>query len=43
LTDTIHTAVYNTFNTQPHLISRPTLRLVRAEAHQAWAAATVAA
>lgn len=38
-----HTAVYNAFNTQPHLISRPTLRLVRAEAHQAWAAATVAA
>ena len=38
-----HTAVYNTFNAQPHLISRPTLRLARAEAHQAWAAATVAA
>jgi putative transposase len=38
-----HAAVYNMFNTQPHLISRPTLRLVRAEAHQAWAAATLAA
>jgi transposase-like protein len=39
----IHAAVYNTFNTQPHLIRRPTLRLFRAEAHQAWAAATAAA
>ena len=38
-----HAAIYNTFNTQPHLISRPTLRLFRAEAHQAWAAATAAA
>ena len=38
-----HTDVYNAFNTQPHLISRPTLRLVRADAHQAWTAATVAA
>lgn len=38
-----HTAVYNTFNTQPHLISRPTLRLARADAHQAWTAATIAA
>lgn len=38
-----HAAVYNAFNTQPHLISRSTLRLVRAEAHQAWAAATIAA
>lgn len=38
-----HTAIYNTFNTQPHLNSRSTLRLVRAEAHHAWAAATMAA
>jgi transposase-like protein len=33
----------NTFNTQPHLIRRPTLRQFRAEAHQTWAFATVAA
>ena len=38
-----HAAIYNTFNTQPHLISRPTLRLFRAEAHHAWIAATIAA
>jgi putative transposase len=38
-----HAAVYNTFNTQTHLIRRPTLRLFRAAAHQAWAAATQAA
>ncbi len=38
-----HAAVYNTFNVQPHLISRPTLRRFRAEAHQTWAAVTVAA
>jgi len=38
-----HAAVYNTFNTQPHLIRRPTLRLSRAAAHEAWAAATQAA
>lgn len=37
-----HAAVYNTFNVQSHLISRPTLRRFRAEAHQAWAEATVA-
>ena len=37
-----HTAVYNSFNTQPHLISRSTLRMVRAEAHHAWVAATMA-
>jgi putative transposase len=29
----INAAVYKTFNAQPHLISRPTLRLVGAEAH----------
>lgn len=39
----LHAAVYNTFNFQPHLIRRPTLRKFRAEAHQTWAAATVAA
>lgn len=38
-----HGAVYNTFNIQRHLISRGTLRLFRAEASQAWVAATVAA
>lgn len=37
---TIHAAVYNTFNTQRHLVSRPTLRRFRAQAHAAWAAAT---
>ncbi len=38
-----HAAVYNTFNTQTHLIRRPTLRLFRAAAHEVWAAATQAA
>ncbi len=38
-----HAPIYNTFNLQPHLIRRPTLRLFRVEAHQAWAAATAAA
>ena len=38
-----HSAIYNCFNTQPHLISRPGLRTLRAAAHQAWAEATVAA
>ena len=34
-----HAAIYNTFNVQRHLISRPTLRRFRAEADAAWAAA----
>ncbi len=38
-----HAAVYNTFNVQPHLVSRPTLRRFRATALQTWAAATAAA
>ena len=38
-----HATVYNTFNIQRHLISRPTLRLFRAEADRTWAAATFAA
>ncbi len=40
---TTYAAVYNTFNTQPHLISRPTLRHFRGEAHDVWTAATAAA
>lgn len=36
---TTHAAIYNTFYTQRHLISRPTLRRLRAEAEGAWAAA----
>jgi len=32
----MHSAVYNTFNTQRHLISRPTLRNHRAEAMNHW-------
>jgi putative transposase len=35
--------VYNTFNLEPHLVSRPGLRTLRAQAHQAWIAATQAA
>ena len=38
-----HAAIYNTFNVQRHLISRPTLRLLRAQAYTVWAAATAAA
>ncbi len=34
-----HAAIYNTFNTQRHLISRPTLRRLRAEAAATWSAA----
>ena len=37
---TTHAAIYNTFNVQRYLISRPTLRRFRAEADAAWAAAT---
>jgi len=36
---TTHAAIYNTFNIQRHLISRPTLRRFRADAATAWAAA----
>ena len=38
-----HSAVHNTFALQRHLISRRTLRLLRAEAAEPWARATVAA
>ena len=38
-----HSAIYNTFNTQSHLVSRPSLRRFRAAAHRAWAEATQAA
>lgn len=37
---TTHAAIYNTFYTQRHLISRPTLRRFRAKADAAWAAAS---
>jgi putative transposase len=40
---TTHAAVYNNFYTQPHLISRPTLRRFRGEAAAVWIAATAAA
>jgi len=36
-------AVYNSFNLQQHLISRPTLRFLRNRADRAWEAATVPA
>src|SRR5215204_3111892 len=36
----MHSAVHNTFNLQRHLLSRRTLRTFRAEAAQAWQAAT---
>ena len=38
-----HSAIYNCFDTQPHLISRPGHRILRAQAHAAWAEATIAA
>ncbi|MEG2730945.1 MAG: IS6 family transposase, partial [Brevundimonas sp.] len=38
---TTHAAIYNTFNFQRHLISRPTLRRFRVDADSAWVAATV--
>ena len=37
-----HAAVHNTFSIQPHLVSRRTLRLFRAEAAEQWRAATTA-
>jgi transposase-like protein len=39
----VHSAVYDTYNLQRHLISRRTWRLFRAEAAELWQAATIAA
>jgi transposase-like protein len=39
----VHAAVYNAFNVQRHLISRPTHRQFRTAAHQSWSEAAVAA
>ena len=39
---TSHAAVYNTFYTARHLTTRPTLRLFRAAAFEAWSQATCA-
>ncbi|MBS0411469.1 MAG: hypothetical protein JSR86_16250 [Proteobacteria bacterium] len=36
-----YAATYNTFNIQEHLVTRPTLRTLRAAAHRARAEATV--
>jgi putative transposase len=38
-----HSAVYNTFNLQRHLVSRRTLRVFRSEAAEYWKRATAAA
>jgi putative transposase len=38
-----HAAIYNCFDTQPHLISRAGHRTLRAAAHREWAIATQAA
>jgi transposase-like protein len=39
----VHSAIYNTFNLQRHLISRRTLRLFRAQAAEQWRSATIPA
>jgi len=39
----VHSAVYNNFNLQRHLVSRSTLRIFRAEATAQWYKATAAA
>lgn len=39
----IHSAIYNTFNLQRHLVSRKTLRIFRSAAMAEWNAATAAA
>lgn len=38
-----HGPIYNLFNTQQHLVSRPTMRILRARAFDGWGAATAAA
>ena len=38
-----HAAVFNNFNAQQYLVSRPTLRVFQAAPHQTWATATAAA
>lgn len=38
----MHAVVHNCFNVQRHLVSRPTLRRFRAEAHEQWRTATMA-
>src|ERR1700730_7690446 len=38
----MHAAVHNTFNLQRHLVSRPTLRIFRAEAASEWRNAVAA-
>jgi putative transposase len=38
----VHVAIYNAFNVQRHLISRPTHRQFRTAAHQSWSDATAA-
>jgi len=39
----MHAAIHNTFNLQPHLVSRSTLRIFRAEAANEWRNAAAAA
>ena len=39
---TTHSAIYNNFNVQPHLIRRPTLRQFRGAAFDVWNQATAA-
>jgi putative transposase len=39
----VYAAIYNTFNSQRHLVSRSTLRLFRSEAMNAWNNVTAAA
>jgi transposase-like protein len=39
----VHAAVYNTFNVQRHLMSRPAYRQFRTAVHNSWSDATVAA
>jgi putative transposase len=38
----IHSAIYNTFNHQRHLVSRRSLRLFRVAAAEQWQSATAA-